>query len=68
MTYDAFNKCCCSLTATSHVIQWGGVHVGRVGGKVFAICYLLLAAGRSLIKLLSPLKFQIFTLRCYMTL
>ncbi len=37
MTYDAFNKCCCSLTATSHVMQWGGAHVWKVGGKVFAI-------------------------------
>lgn len=37
MTYDAFNNFCSSLAATSHVIQWGGSHVWKVGGKVFAI-------------------------------
>lgn len=37
MTYDEFNQFCDSLTATTHVIQWGGAHVWKVGGKVFAI-------------------------------
>lgn len=37
MTYEAFNKFCYSLAATSYVIQWGGSHVWKVGGKVFAI-------------------------------
>jgi len=37
MTYDVFNELCRSLTATSYVIQWGGSHVWKVGGKVFAI-------------------------------
>ncbi len=37
MTYDEFNAFCGSLTATSHVVQWGGAHVWKVGGKVFAI-------------------------------
>ncbi len=37
MTYDEFNEFCAALTATSHVIQWGGSHVWKVGGKVFAI-------------------------------
>ena len=37
MTYDEFNDFCSSLTATSHVVQWGGAHVWKVGGKVFAI-------------------------------
>jgi len=37
MTYEAFNEFCRSLTATSHVIQWGNSHVWKVGGKVFAI-------------------------------
>jgi len=37
MTYDDFNDFCGSLIATSHVVQWGGSHVWKVGGKVFAI-------------------------------
>ena len=37
MTYDQFNQFCGSLAATSHVIQWGGSDVWKVGDKVFAI-------------------------------
>ena len=37
MTSDEFNAFCRALPATSYVIQWGGSHVWKVGGKVFAI-------------------------------
>lgn len=37
MDYDAFNAYCSSLTATTHVVQWGGAQVWKVGGKVFAV-------------------------------
>ncbi len=37
MTYDEYNDFCRSLPATSYVVQWGGAHVWKVGGKVFAI-------------------------------
>ncbi|MBX2846915.1 MAG: MmcQ/YjbR family DNA-binding protein [Acidiferrobacterales bacterium] len=37
MNYDQFNDYCSSLIATHCVIQWGGAHVWKVGGKVFAI-------------------------------
>jgi len=37
MTYEKFNEFCSALSATSHVIQWGGSHVWKVGDKVFAI-------------------------------
>lgn len=37
MTYEEFNRYCGSLAATSYVMQWGGSHVWKVGGKVFAI-------------------------------
>ena len=37
MTYEEFNDFCGALTATTHVVQWGGSHVWKVGGKVFAI-------------------------------
>lgn len=37
MTYDEFNAFCRTLPATTHVVQWGGADVWKVGGKVFAI-------------------------------
>lgn len=37
MTYEDFNAFCGSLPATTHVVQWGGSHVWKVAGKVFAI-------------------------------
>ncbi len=37
MTYDEFNEFCRALPATAYVVQWGGSHVWKVGGKVFAI-------------------------------
>jgi len=37
VTYDEYNDYCGSLPATSHVVQWGGSHVWKVGGKVFAV-------------------------------
>ena len=37
MTYDEFDRFCASLPATTFVEQWGGAHVWKVGGKVFAI-------------------------------
>ena len=37
MTYEEYNAFCGALPATSHVVQWGGAHVWKVGGKVFAI-------------------------------
>ncbi|KFC68916.1 Branched-chain amino acid transport system ATP-binding protein [Bosea sp. LC85] len=37
MILDDYNAFCATLPATSHVVQWGGAHVWKVGGKVFAI-------------------------------
>ncbi|MFO6424117.1 MmcQ/YjbR family DNA-binding protein [Motilimonas sp. KMU-193] len=37
MTRDEFNQFCAAKVATSHVVQWGGADVWKVGGKVFAI-------------------------------
>jgi predicted DNA-binding protein (MmcQ/YjbR family) len=37
MTREEFNAFCRALPATSHVVQWGGAEVWKVGGKVFAI-------------------------------
>lgn len=37
MTYEEYNDYCASLPHTTHVVQWGGSHVWKVGGKVFAV-------------------------------
>lgn len=37
MNFAKFNAFCRSLPATTYVVQWGGSHVWKVGGKVFAI-------------------------------
>lgn len=37
MTLDDYDAFCASLPATTRVVQWGGAHVWKVGGKVFAI-------------------------------
>ncbi|MZI93185.1 MmcQ/YjbR family DNA-binding protein [Vibrio sp. CAIM 722] len=37
MDHKEFNQFCSSLRATTHVVQWGGSDVWKVGGKVFAI-------------------------------
>ena len=37
MTYAEFNRFCSKLPGTSTVVQWGGSHVWKVGGKVFAV-------------------------------
>lgn len=37
MTLAEYNRFCRSLPATTHVVQWGGAHVWKIGTKVFAI-------------------------------
>ncbi|MFN4010713.1 MAG: MmcQ/YjbR family DNA-binding protein [Pannonibacter sp.] len=37
MTRSEFDAFCISLPGTTHVIQWGGASVWKVGGKIFAI-------------------------------
>lgn len=37
MTPAAFNVFCATLPQSTHVVQWGGADVWKVGGKVFAI-------------------------------
>ena len=42
MNLSSYNALCKSLPHTSHVVQWGGAHVWKVGGpkgKVFAVCW-----------------------------
>ena len=37
MTLEEYNTYCASLPHTTHIVQWGGSHVWKIGGKVFAI-------------------------------
>ena len=37
MKLEEYNAFCKSLPATTHVVQWGGAHVWKVGGKIFAV-------------------------------
>ena len=37
MNIEQFNSFCDTLPNTTYVIQWGGSHVWKIGGKVFAI-------------------------------
>lgn len=37
MTLAEYNAFCAALPATTHVVQWGGADVWKVGGKVFAL-------------------------------
>jgi predicted DNA-binding protein (MmcQ/YjbR family) len=39
MTLDQYNRYCAGLPHTTHVVQWGGAHVWKVGSKVFAIAW-----------------------------
>ena len=37
MTLDEFRTACAALPAATYVNQWGGAHVYKVGGRIFAI-------------------------------
>ncbi|WP_295893386.1 MmcQ/YjbR family DNA-binding protein [uncultured Vibrio sp.] len=37
MKHGEFNQFCQSFPSTTHVVQWGGADVWKIGGKVFAI-------------------------------
>jgi predicted DNA-binding protein (MmcQ/YjbR family) len=39
VTPQRFNAFCRSLPHATYVVQWGGAHVWKVGGKVFAIAW-----------------------------
>ena len=40
MTRDEFDAYCSAMKATTHVVQWGGASVWKIGGKIFAIASL----------------------------
>jgi len=38
VTRPEFDDFCAALPAATHVVQWGGASVWKVGGKIFALC------------------------------
>lgn len=59
MTQAEFNAFCAGLPATSHVVQWGGADVWKVGGKVFAIGGWNREGPPGITFKVSPLSFEI---------
>ena len=59
MTLEEYNGFCASLRAATHVVQWGGSHVWKVGGKVFAIASLGGASGLGITFKCSDIGFDI---------
>lgn len=39
MTPKRFNEFCGSLPHATYVVQWGGAHVWKIGGKLFAVMW-----------------------------
>jgi len=37
MTREEFDRICHALPKTTHVVQWSGASVWKIGGKIFAI-------------------------------
>lgn len=61
MTPAAFNAFCASLPHTTHVVQWGGADVWKVGGKVFAIAGFLEDIGLSVSFKVTPIGYEILS-------
>lgn len=59
MNSKKFNAFCASLPGTSHVCQWGGADVWKVGGKVFAIAGWADRAKPGITFKTSPLSYDI---------
>ncbi|MDD9877513.1 MAG: MmcQ/YjbR family DNA-binding protein [Magnetovibrio sp.] len=38
MSREEFDAYCATLKAATHVVQWHGTSVWKVGGKIFALC------------------------------
>jgi predicted DNA-binding protein (MmcQ/YjbR family) len=57
MTREEVQAIALSLPAATHVVQWGGSDVYKVGGKVFAVCGL----AEGLTFKVSPIGFEVLT-------
>jgi predicted DNA-binding protein (MmcQ/YjbR family) len=62
MNLQHFNDYCGSLPHTFHVVQWGGVHVWKVGGakgKMFALAFPELQKELAITFKVSPMSYDI---------
>lgn len=62
MNLAQFNAYCASLPHTFHVVQWGGVHVWKVGGakgKMFALAFPELQKQLAITFKVSPMSYDI---------
>lgn len=62
MTLQQFNDYCASLLHSAHVVQWGGVHVWKVGGakgKMFALAFPDLQKQLAITFKVSPMSYDI---------
>ncbi|MGN6363576.1 MmcQ/YjbR family DNA-binding protein [Asticcacaulis taihuensis] len=61
MNREAFNAFCATLLQSTHVVQWGGADVWKVGGKVFAIAGWLEDIGLSVSFKVTPIGYEILS-------
>jgi predicted DNA-binding protein (MmcQ/YjbR family) len=57
-----FNTYCATLPHTAHIVQWGGVHVWKVGGpqgKMFALAFPELQKELAITFKVSPMSYDI---------
>lgn len=59
MTLDEHNAFCAALPHSTHVVQWGGAHVWKIGGKVFAIAGWSAAHDLGVTFKCSPVSFNV---------
>jgi predicted DNA-binding protein (MmcQ/YjbR family) len=59
MDVKRYNAFCRSLPHTTHVVQWGGSHVWKVGGKMFAICSTPKEGGLGFTFKVTPMSFEL---------
>jgi predicted DNA-binding protein (MmcQ/YjbR family) len=59
VTLEEYNACCAGLPHAHHVVQWGGAHVWKVAGKVFAIAGWSDGAGLAVTFKCSALSFEL---------
>ena len=61
MNREAFNAFCATLPQSTHVVQWGGADVWKVGGKVYAIAGWLEDIGLSVSFKVTPIGYEILS-------
>ena len=66
MTLDEFDAFCAALPASEFVEQWGGAHVWKIGGKLFAAAWPVAdpapgAASMRVTFKVSPMAFDILS-------